>query len=761
MLQKIVAIKNIGRFRNCAAAGDVTFRRFTLIFSENGRGKTTLCAILRSLLTNTPALIIGRTTLGSTDAPEAQLLFSGNANFLFRNGTWSTPYPDIAVFDGAYVSDNVFAGDFVDTAHRRNLYRVIIGAQGVALAARITELDVQIRTKNDELRTGRAILQRHIPPAMSVEIFIALPEDAAIDEKIVAKERELQAAQQTAQLQQRPSLDDLTLPLFNPAFAQLLTKTLPDIAADAERRVTQHIASHGMQAHGEPWLAEGLHHATESCPFCGQDLKGLALIEAYRGYFNREYLALRDEVTRNSGDIEDAFGERGAGMIEQVILRNNNNTEFWQSYCRIAAPVLAEAGKVGEIIAALREAAQSLLAQKAATPLDAVPPNDLFTKALGNLEALRTSIATYNAAVAAANALINAKKREAHTADPRVLERALATLKAQKARHTTDTAAACQADAVRLLDKAALEEEKVRVRERLDAHTEAVIRIYGASINRYLARINAGFRITTPTHTYRGGPPSTSYQIVINQRPVDLGDVTTPLDRPSFRNTLSAGDRSTLALAFFLAELEQDAQRARKTILFDDPFTSLDAFRRNQTVHQILKCADGCAQIVLLSHDAGFLKLLWDRVAPAERKTLQLARIGEENTTVANWDIEKAVQARFRADIDSLQRYFSSTEGNPRDVVQKIRPVLEGYCFNVYPTHFPEGDTLGVIVGKIRDTGASNPLSSLLDQLDELNQYTRRYHHGENSNSAATEPIDDTELNGYVQQTLRLVGCLL
>ena len=57
MLQRVISIKNIGRFRNCAAVGDVTFRRFTLIFSENGRGKATLCAILRSLSTNMPSLI--------------------------------------------------------------------------------------------------------------------------------------------------------------------------------------------------------------------------------------------------------------------------------------------------------------------------------------------------------------------------------------------------------------------------------------------------------------------------------------------------------------------------------------------------------------------------------------------------------------------------------------------------------------------------------------------------------------------------------
>ena len=137
-----------------------------------------------------------------------------------------------------------------------------------------------------------------------------------------------------------------------------------------------------------------------------------------------------------------------------------------------------------------------------------------------------------------------------------------------------------------------------------------------------------------------------------------------------------------------------------------------------------------------------------------------MARIGEENTTIAEWDIEKAVQARYLADIDTLQRFFADGEGNPRDVIQKIRPVLEAYCRNLYPTQFGEQEMMGGIVGNIRDAGATHPLSSIVDDLDELNVYCRRYHHGENPN-AATEPVDDAELQGYVQRTLKLVGCLL
>jgi hypothetical protein len=67
---------------------------------------------------------------------------------------------------------------------------------------------------------------------------------------------------------------------------------------------------------------------------------------------------------------------------------------------------------------------------------------------------------------------------------------------------------------------------------------------------------------------------------------------------------------------------------------------------------------------------------------------------------------------------------------------------------------------MGGIIGKIQQAGATHPLFPIVEDFDELNMYCRRYHHGENP-SAATEPIDDAELQGYVKRTLTLVGCLL
>jgi hypothetical protein len=77
-------------------------------------------------------------------------------------------------------------------------------------------------------------------------------------------------------------------------------------------------------------------------------------------------------------------------------------------------------------MAALRQAAQALLQIKAGTPLEAVPPDDNFTRTLAAFETLRTSLGAYNTAVAAANAVIAARKREAQAGNLRDVEGALA-----------------------------------------------------------------------------------------------------------------------------------------------------------------------------------------------------------------------------------------------------------------------------------------------------------------------------------------------
>jgi wobble nucleotide-excising tRNase len=108
MLKKLVSIKNVGRFKNYGAVGDVELKRYNLLFAENGRGKTTVCAILRSLQLGIGGYVMGRRTLGNSDAPEIKLLSDGQM-VSFTNGTWSSIVPEIGIFDATFVSENGFS----------------------------------------------------------------------------------------------------------------------------------------------------------------------------------------------------------------------------------------------------------------------------------------------------------------------------------------------------------------------------------------------------------------------------------------------------------------------------------------------------------------------------------------------------------------------------------------------------------------------------------------------------------------------------
>lgn len=758
MLQKIIKVKNIGRFRDYTAAGDVTLRKVSLVFAENGRGKTTLCAILRSLGANQPDLIVGRQTLGAVGQAEVHLLVD-TATVRFQNGSWDTAMPHIAVFDGAFVSHNVYAGDVVDTEQRRNLYRVVIGAAGVTLATRVNDLDAQIREKTRDITTNERQIDPLLSPGISADAFVALPQDADIDTKIADVERQLQAVQEATRLQQRRGFQSVPTATIPATFTGLLAKTLGNVTADAEEQLATHLAAHHMDERGQAWLYEGMQFDHEaSCPFCGQDLGGSELIRVYQSLFSEAYAALKTEITEAAGQVEGFCGDAAATNIERSITQNEAAAEYWQQYCALTAPSGLVMTEVRATLSNLRDVLNAMFERKAAAPLEAVVPPAHFTDATEQFNRLQTAIAEYNAAVAAANAVVDITKRETETADSQELQNQVKRLRTQKSRHTGNGPSLCEARLRFQSEKAGLEQLKVGARQALDDHTNQVITHYGESINRYLGAINAAFTITTPAHNYRGGTPSTSYQIVINNTAVDLGDASTPANRPSFKNTLSAGDRSTLALAFFLAQLEQDPDRGRTLVVFDDPFSSLDMFRRNATAHQIYRCADSCSQVMVLSHEPGFLKLVWDRVVADQRKTLQMARVGQDSTVIVEWDIEKALQPAYIASISVLQAFDSDGSGVERDIIQKLRPVLESYCRTLYPLQFAEQDALGVIVGKIKAAGTGHPLTPIVDSLDEINLYCRRYHHGEGPNPA-TEPIDSAELHAYTKKTLGIVGC--
>jgi wobble nucleotide-excising tRNase len=758
VLKKIIAVKNVGRFINSAYISVPECLKTTLVLGGNGFGKTTLASILRSNGTNDPAIVIGRARLGATSEPDVELLLdTGKATF--RKGMWSGSSPEFLVFDSAFISDNVHAGDVVDLEQRRNLYRVIVGKEGVNLAIEEERLAGESRDRSSKLNAMEKAMKSHVPAGMKIADFIELPAESDVDVKIGEQAKTIEAVRAAGELKARAGLTIIGLPVLQDDLDAILAKTLKGMADDAQKQIAAHIERHKMGGGGESWLQKGVSYiADDNCPFCGQGVSGIALVKAYQQVFADSYEQVKVSAEKARAAIERAFGGRASGAIETQIEANNGAVEFWSRYCEL--PELTSPKELASAISGLGTAALARLAKKIAAPQEAVPEDAEFAKALGQFEEARTAVIGYNETINKVNAEIAAKKAAIAGGDLKREEATLLRLNAQKKRHEKTIAALC-IDHQRLTkEKAMLDQQKTEVRAKLEAHTNNVMKPYEGRINQLLDNFNAGYSIAQTKPAYGGGIASSTYELVINNTGVNLGDGKTPTDQPSFKNTLSAGDKSTLALAVFVAHLERDPDRAKRIVVFDDPFTSQDAFRRRQTVHEIARVGAGSKQLMVLSHDASFLRQIRDKCKTGECTALQLGDHRAAGIKIMSCDLDDACRGRAASDMDDLQAFVTTGAGKDRDIIRKMRIVLETHCRSTYSGSFAADDRLGGMVEKIKKVGDQHPAGALVDELDQINEYSRDHHHGEDPEDGTSDLIDSQELTGYVKRTLRIANNL-
>jgi wobble nucleotide-excising tRNase len=760
MIEKFIKIKSIGTFRDCTPSGDVALRKLNLIFAENGLGKTTLCAILRSLQGGFSEYITERKTIGISDLPFVQIRLIGSM-VSFSNNAWSTTHPNIAIFDSVFIHDNVYAGDYVDHEHKKNLYRVIVGAQGVQLAQQVDSLDEQIRTVNADIRAKEDVASRFIPQGVALKEYLDWQAVEDIDARILQKNDEIikrqQALDKAGEILAKGLLMKVQLPLLPSDFSTILAKQLTDIVIDAETLVRQHITNHAMGNQGESWLSQGLGYVcNDQCPFCGQVIAANDLILAYRSYFNAAYKNLKQEVAQLDQLIISAIGDSSLNAIRQALSGNLTLVEFWKQFSEVILPELS-LDEVQANYATLRQLALGLARKKQENPTEIATPDETFTSALKSVQELQNPFDSYNAAVDACNTRMNELKASVQQGgDITVQKHELAVLDAKKKRFEPDVINACIAYQALLKPKADLERQKKAAKQRLDKYCEDILPTYQKAINDYLDQFNAGFRIINTKRNYQGGSPRAQFQIQINNIPVDLGDAKTPFGTPCFKTTLSSGDRSALALAFFLGALKQDINIGNRVAVLDDPFTSLDRFRRTCTQQLIVGLVRRCQQVIILSHDPDFLKLISDECPAGEVKTLQLCRTGGK-TMLGEWDIETETQSTYLKNYSILSKYYRDRTGTPLDVARSIRPFLEGMLRAHFPGAFQPNEWLGDFIKKIRDADSSSGLQHAKDDLSELeaiNDYSKKFHHNQDQNTI----ISSDELYGFVKRTLRLVG---
>lgn len=756
MINRFQLIRNVGLFDSYSGSEDEELGRLTLIYAENGQGKTTLSAILRSLQTGDPIPILERARLGADHPPHVVLNHTGGATSVFEQGRWSVSHPNIWVFDDAFVHENVHAGLEVGPSHRQNLHEVIIGREGVRLARAVETQTELIAAHQRTVRDLEREFDRSIMGGLEVEAFCGLREPPNLDQSILNSARELQALRKAGEVQQQPLFSAFAAPSIpTDEITTCLARTLQGIGEAALSAVSQHFSSLGEE--GETWVSKGMEFAgrlEEGCPFCAQDLGPSDLFRHYLAYFDEAYEEHLLEIDRLRSTVaNDLSGDALAGF-QRRLARNEALHRFWSEFTELPEIDLEMNGLV-EAWQTTRESFVALLDEKRADPLRTITIGEEEQEHLDSfLEESRIQ-GELSRLLVEANQQINAVKDATAEGDIHAAEATLSLLNAAKARNEEPHEARCQARQEAIEAKQAADAEKERLRGELDGHRAAVFPGYQASINEILTRFNASFRIVRLEPTNPRGVPSSQYFLEVNQEEVPVVSDAEP-GTPTFRSTLSGGDRTTLAFAFFLAALRREQSLEDDIVVIDDPLSSLDDHRSTVTSQEIQALVPRTAQTIVLSHSKRLLCSVWSRTRQGDGVPLEI-RVQGGSTALVSWNIHEDAVTEYDRRHDRLRRFVR--EGGSREearrVASDLRPILEGYLRVVCTEIFHPGDVLSHFMNRARqvlaDGGDPVYTQDQLDQLQGLIDSANRFHH-------ETNPAWDRVLDELNEQELRGFG---
>lgn len=756
MIESIKHIRSVGRFKE-DAPGSLAFKKLTLIHAENAKGKSTLSAVLRSLAANEPGPIIERTRLGADKDPHVVIECGGTA--VFQDGVWNRGQPGIMVYDDQFVEDNVHSGLQVESEHRKNLHTWIIGSNAVALDRRVRELAGVIDEHNKQLGHIEARVGPSVLRGMDIGSFCRLAEDTDIKAKIEDVRGRIRAIDQADKIAKAPLLEPLQIESLSlDSIATILGQSLPEIEEAALSRVRDHFTSLGRG--GEQWVAQqaassGSDHAGEptTCPYCGRSLAGVELVEHYQSYFSDAYRSLIAKIDESQRLHSEKNRSLVVTKFGEAVQAAQQRRSFWAEFDPSLPAIDVDFAAISGCWARLDEAMGRQLQDKQRQPLEQIALSEEVLEEDAALRKHASLLESVNSQITEINAKAERLKSLAQDKDRQTLSDELAQLERIKARYSPDIAQHCNDYMTQVTKKEQTEKDRDEAREQLEEERKRAFDEFPRMLNQYLEEFNADFKIDQMRWTNTSSGTSSDYGLVIEEVPVPLhakdrrGRSSVP---QQFRNTLSAGDRRTLASAIFFAGVDRAAKEDQIVAVIDDPASSLDEHRTRATAHAIGSLAKRVEQVVVLSHSKDFLVKVTGFARGLDTRCLRISdRSGASYITV--WDMKADLQDDHVKRHIRFNAFLDGSDDDLSDVAQKIRLHLEHFLRIAFPAEFRDTQMLGSFIDKCRRStaqGVAIMSNDRIDELDKLNDYSRSFHHSDS-------PEHRTELVGFVKRTLR------
>ncbi len=797
MIHKVENITSVGRFRQFQATGDIVFQKVTLIYADNGIGKTTLASIFRALALNDPTLVQKRVTTNATQAQAVQIIQRDTAgvdtHHTYRTTGWSNAFDHLEIFDTHFVNSNVYSGVAFNNEHGYNLHQFVIGAAGVTLRQQIETNKADKAAARIEIDRIKTLLVSQVGHGLSItemgDFLNINPNDAnGIDAKIAVAQTQLLQAQ-SAQIIQ-------TLSLLTPLVGLNLPFDIGAIIADLQT-TTQQIQDQTLQqlfadhcsdlrtnglSEPERWLRSGYDYVKSKyqaaptvpvhCPFCKQQLVAqFDIMRAYAQKFNDAFNALIARLENYRIVLQTYSVPAALQPIQHLGNQNTTYSNTWGQYLsNVQAPVFNFL-PTSVSIQTLLSSMIAIVQQKISNPT--IAPDITTLQQFGNLvHGINTNVATYNLQVTTFNQAITSFRSALVTVPVALVNVNLLTR--IKMRFDPAIAILCNQLTVAGTNLNTLEVAYPGLMTAQDTAATNFFSQYGTSVNNYLSNIfKTPFQIANVQNVRpvgRGTQSRFGYEITINGQPV-MFDTNQP---NSTKECLSEGDKSTIAFSFFMAKLDNDPNLADKVVIVDDPLSSLDSRRRQRTIGQLITLSKKVKQLVVLSHDGRFLYDLNSRLYKITRpKGLQLTfDSATDSSLIEPFKIEKALQNAYFKSLDRMKDFISTgTDAGKDDVRGEIRKALEAAI--MFKFYNALGGNVQGMFGQLIET-LSNELTAgrlafrdangaqVIADLRELNGMSWDVHHGDSDllNSVTPPPatsISLDELKDYLRMTLNLI----
>ena len=762
MLERIEDIQGIGLLHD-ANGKPFRWQKATIIYGDNGRGKSTLSTVLRSVTTGDASTLIERKTIDGTLPPKVTMQFANGHKVIFDGSTWSEPRPEFLVFDADFVENNVHSGGVVNTGHRKNLLQFALGKNAVSARQAEEKATSDARKAAEEVQKVTGQLSGH-HEGMSLSEFEKLQNVADADQQIEDLEKRIVAARSSELLLKRAVPSAIPIPelRLNPIFTVLGT-TIENIQDDAEAIVSTHMRTLGKEG-AESWLSQGqTFDQADTCPYCAQPTSGLELIKAYRTHFNAAYIDLKSKVNGLDKTLSSAAGDSLLNDFSRRIETAASTANAWRD--QITVPdILFEKDAALEKLGELRRCLQGLVDKKKSSPANGYGEPAEVGKVKEIWKEITSLMGAANIAVAEAEEAINEFREKLATEDIQSLSTQQRTLTLSKKRHEPTVVQLIKDLSTARAAAKAAETAKATARTTLNALMKQTLDNYQKAINKLLTKFGASFQIEKMDTNFRGGTPRSEYGLALRGKSVSLEG-----GPPSFSTTLSEGDKRTLAFAFFVASTLADDKLGSRIVVVDDPMCSLDLNRKQHTRTVLKEICSKAEQLVVLAHDIYFVRDLRDELTPKDAscsvKVFGLCHSANGYTNFGELDVDKECRSQYFHHHNLLVDYVNKGLGDHRQVAKSIRPLLEGYLHRRFPGLIPRELVFGQVVGFIKSAVAPSPVrhaQPLVDDLNEINSYAGQFHHDTNPGNADTVQIIPTELNTFAARALAIIhkGCV-